>query len=158
MRGPPAGGYLGEPRGHITFPRRPLAGGPCMSGRIPNVMSSGAGDLSLQSQQFSSADCPSFEKIWNFLTKYTSWEILPIWETFSSLHLCIYNEQKLVTFWESLSHFYDLIQNVILKTKNIFLHNFSGRVRICNHFLCKVIFQTPTGGPREIITRGSCWG
>ena len=70
-----------------------------------------------------------------------------IWVTSPSLH----PGQKLVTFWESLSHFCDQIQNGTIKTKNIFLHNFSGRVRICNHFLCRVIFRTP----REIVT---CWG
>ena len=62
-----------------------------------------------------------------------------IWVTFPSLHI----EHKLVTFWESLSLFCDQILNGPIQTKNMFLHNFLGRVRICNHFLCRVIFKTP---------------
>ena len=62
-----------------------------------------------------------------------------IWVTFPSLHI----EHKLVTFWESLSHFCDQIQNGTIQTENIFLANFLGRVRIFNHILCRVIFKTP---------------
>ena len=82
--------------------------------------------------------------------QYADWAISPIWVTSPSLH----TGQKFVTFWESLSHFCDLIQNGTIQTKNIFLHSFSGRVRISNHFLFIVIFWTP----REIVTRGSYWG
>ena len=51
---------------------------------------------------------------------------LDIWVTFPTLHI----EQKFITFGESLSNLCDRIQNGAIKTKNIFLHNFLGRVRI----------------------------
>ena len=41
MQEPPTGGPPGGPGGHINYPGGPAAGGPGISGRIPNVKSTG---------------------------------------------------------------------------------------------------------------------
>ena len=94
------------------------------------------------------------DKLWSpfflffYLSRHCKWKrifncnkliFIYIWVTFPSLHI----EHKLITFLGSLGHFCDQIQNGTMKTKTNFLLNFLGRVRMCNHFLCRVIFLPP---------------